>query len=338
MLGYAGWYTLDIYRNILFYLPLQQLFLIGPFIYLYTKSLSDPSFALEKKDVVHFIPALLYNAGMLVVFLNDQVLTTDYFFYADEKDMDLDPWYQWAGWFSMVCYLILSIRYYSTYQKTVYDAISFAEELLFRWIQHILFVFLGILFLRMLFFILNPEWGEFGRKFWYYLSFGILFNYIAFRGYLHSIQVEASQQAALFDRAQISSTFREINTTSQKQIESEIKDLPVLLERLEAYMQDQAAYENPTLTIAELANHLQTHSKAVSTIINSQFEMNFNDWVNKYRIEAVLQRFKQGQHKEQTILSVALDSGFNSKSTFNRAFKKHTGTTPIQFLKNHAEK
>ena len=334
MVGYAGWYEKQPYRNILFYLPLQQLLLLGPVVYIYTKSLLNPAYSLLKRDYLHFLPALLYNTGMFIVFLNDNLSLTEHYFYADGRDMDFDLWYQWAGWVSMFYYMVQSIQRYNHYQTLVLDSLSFAEELLYRWIQQFYFVFLSILVLRVLFFILNPEWGEFGSKFWYYLSFAILFNYVAFRGYLHSIQVEAGAKAHFFDRIKTNTVLHENHQSNRKPAEPAIKNMPILLEQLEQYILGEAAYKNSTLTVSEIAHHLGTHSKAVSTIINSQFNMNFNDWVNKHRVMAVLRMFDQGFHEEQTILSIALECGFNSKSTFNRAFKKHTGTTPIQYLKN----
>ena len=60
--------------------------------------------------------------------------------------------------------------------------------------------------------------------------------------------------------------------------------------------------------------------------------MNFNDFINYYRVEAVKECFKQKEHQTHTILSIALSCGFNSKTTFNRVFKRNTSLTPIQYL------
>ena len=62
--------------------------------------------------------------------------------------------------------------------------------------------------------------------------------------------------------------------------------------------------------------------------------MNFNDFINHYRIEAVKVKLREGEHQQTTLLGIAFDSGFNSKATFNRAFKKSTGTTPKNFIEN----
>ena len=60
--------------------------------------------------------------------------------------------------------------------------------------------------------------------------------------------------------------------------------------------------------------------------------MNFNDFINHYRIEAVKEKLKKGEHKTSTLLGIAFDCGFNSKATFNRAFKKSTTVSPKDYL------
>lgn len=98
-------------------------------------------------------------------------------------------------------------------------------------------------------------------------------------------------------------------------------------------MKDQSLYKIPTLTLEDLSRELNTSKEQISMIINQGFGMNFNDYVNTYRIEEIKKRFMNGEASKFTILGIALDSGFNSKTTFNRVFKKYTGFTPLQYLK-----
>ncbi len=109
------------------------------------------------------------------------------------------------------------------------------------------------------------------------------------------------------------------------------------LEKLEQVMQEARPYLNPGLSLSELAAQVQLPSHQLSKVINDGFEKNFFDYVNGYRIEAFKQRIRSGDHQERTILSLALEAGFNSKTAFNRAFKKHTGQTPREFLREQQE-
>ena len=82
-----------------------------------------------------------------------------------------------------------------------------------------------------------------------------------------------------------------------------------------------------------MAGDLNASPNLLSRIINTGFGLNFNDFINRYRVEAVKVSILQKQHERLTLLAIALASGFNSKTTFNRAFKKHTGMTPAQYIK-----
>ncbi|MEL7063563.1 MAG: AraC family transcriptional regulator, partial [Bacteroidota bacterium] len=174
MLGYAGWYSTNPYREFMFFFPFQQLFLIGPVFYFYILTLLNRDFKFVRWDWLHFFPALLYMLYSLIVFITDKLILDELYFYADNKDKDLDVWYQVAGLISMLFYLILSLRHYLSYRKLSLEEVSYADEISFKWIQYFTLALGIILILRILFFILNPEWGEFGRKFWYYLCFSIL--------------------------------------------------------------------------------------------------------------------------------------------------------------------
>ncbi|WP_299434487.1 AraC family transcriptional regulator [uncultured Aquimarina sp.] len=325
MLGYANWYSQKIYREILFFIPFQQLFLIGPVLYLYAQSLLDQSFRFSKNQWIHFIPALLYTGYSLIVFITDKLILSDYYFYADGRDKDFDLWYQIAGWLSMVFYLILSLQYYTKYKKIAFETVSFANSVLFKWIQHFFIAFLALLILRILYFILNPEWGEFGSKFWYYLCFSILFYFIALSGYSNTVKSSVPIRKLSPDTP---------NKPSNKQNsgESIIPNIENGKAALEKLMLLNKLYENPLLTLSDVATHMETHPKAISNLINQGFQMNFNDFVNHYRIEAVIEKMKSGEQNTKTLLGIALECGFNSKATFNRAFKKNTSLSPKEFL------
>ncbi len=104
-----------------------------------------------------------------------------------------------------------------------------------------------------------------------------------------------------------------------------------LKDKLTQLMEAKALYANPKLTLAELARHLGTNTFYVSKLINEGFEMSFTDYVNTYRVKAFVKEMENSS-KDQTFLYVALKMGFNSKSSFNRAFKKAMGKTPSDYF------
>lgn len=337
MLGYAGWYFKKGYREILFFIPFQQLFLIGPILFFYTQSLLNKTFKLSKKEFIHFVPAILYLIYTLVIFVTDELVLDEYYFYADGRDKDLAFWYQMAGLISMLFYLFMSLRYYNIYRNIVVQEVSFADTILFKWVNHYLIAFLVILILRVLFFILNPEWGNFGSKFWYYLCFSVLFFFIAINGFSNTVSATIAFKASLLENnpnlSSMNTNFKFSNGTNDG---LDILDIENWKSKILNLMEDDRVYTNPNLTLTDIANKLNTNRNIISGVINQGFEMNFNDFINSQRVDAVIEQLRLGQQNSVTLLGIALECGFNSKATFNRAFKKKTSLTPKEFLaKNH---
>jgi len=325
MLGYGGWYSIKAYREFLFFMPLQQLFLIGPVLYFYIRSLLDKGFVFHLKHLFHFAPAMLYMLYSAIVFVVDVWILDEFYFYADGRDKDLDFWCQLAGLFSMLFYLFLGLKNYRNYRKAIVQEVSFADAIAFKWTAHFMLAFGAILVLRVLFFILNPEWWEFGSKYWYYVCFSILSFYIGLSGYANSLRTGTSFDLHWEDRTD---TVEEVKNEGAHEIEEWKEKIMTLFE-------DENIYINADLTLSDVAKKLQTNRNIVSSAINREFGMNFNDFVNNRRAQAVIQKLEEGKHKNTTLLGIALECGFNSKSTFNRAFKKRTGATPIQYIKLH---
>ena len=103
-------------------------------------------------------------------------------------------------------------------------------------------------------------------------------------------------------------------------------------DKIESIIIQQKLYQDPELSLTEVAKKLQTNASIISKTINQGFQMNFNDYINHHRIESVKKAFAQGKHKKNTLLGIAYDCGFNSKATFNRAFKKNTGLSPKEYI------
>ncbi|WP_193755543.1 AraC family transcriptional regulator [Psychromonas sp. psych-6C06] len=108
--------------------------------------------------------------------------------------------------------------------------------------------------------------------------------------------------------------------------------LAEIAEQLEQIMA-QGIFSQSRLTLAQVSEKIDVPSHYVSQVINQFYQCNFFDYVNGHRLKSVKKQLKDEQYGHLTILEIALENGFNSKSTFNSAFKKHTGFTPSQFRK-----
>ncbi len=343
MFGYAGWYSKQYYRDFLFYVPFQQLFLLPPVLYFYIKTLLDKSFQFSTKDYIHFLPAAIYLIYSFIIFIVDKVILNEYYFYSDGKDKDFSFWYQVAGLFSLAFYLSRSLRTYNSYRIMTYNSVSFAESVMFKWAKRFLIAFLMLIIIRILFFMINPEWDEFGKKFWYYVSFSVLFYYVSISGYTNSILSATSfKDSTINPNADLKLEADNISETefinNTKEEKNKVQDLDMWKEKIETLMCNNKMYENPQLVISDISSKLGTHSKKVSQVINQGFNMNFNDFINHYRITHFLQKIQGGEHNIQTFLSIAFECGFNSKSTFNRAFKRATSLNPKEYIEKYYKK
>jgi AraC-like DNA-binding protein len=106
-----------------------------------------------------------------------------------------------------------------------------------------------------------------------------------------------------------------------------------LFNRLLEFMKTQKPYLEPNLSLKELSEMIGESPKNISQVINEKQNRNFNDFVNTFRIEESILFLKDKEMQRKTILEVLYASGFNSKSSFNLVFKKHTGYTPVGYRK-----
>lgn len=329
MLGHAGWYQLPGYRDFLFYIPFHQYFLFGPAMLFLTRSLTQRDWRLDRRGGIHFIPALLYLAYSLTIAIGDNLIWESYHFYADEMDKDFKPWYQVLGLSSMVVYAAFCIKEYKEYKTQIFQTLSYADNLTMHWLQNFLFALILLILFRALFILIFPSIGDWGFKWWYYLLLGSISCYIGFSGYTYSIrQNELSNYPIPSPIIRDKST--PISLTSTEQQERFV--------HLQQLMEEQAYYQNPKLSLYQLAQYAGTNTSVLSRIINEEGKMNFNDFVNAYRIKAVKQALQTKRDTVMTLEGLALEAGFNSKSTFLRAFKKSEGMTPSQYKRSLQDK
>ena len=98
-------------------------------------------------------------------------------------------------------------------------------------------------------------------------------------------------------------------------------------------MEERKLFRNPELKLELLASELDINTHQLSRLLNERLQKSFNDYVNEYRIKDFIARLGDRDFQHYSMLGLATESGFKSKSTFNSSFKKHTGKTPTQFRK-----
>ena len=97
------------------------------------------------------------------------------------------------------------------------------------------------------------------------------------------------------------------------------------------FMKSNRPYLDSDLTLPKLAEDLNVSTHHLSQVINEMHDKNFFNFINKYRVEEVKRKIQDPKYQNYSLLGIAYESGFNSKSAFNRVFKNLTGITPSQF-------
>ncbi len=136
----------------------------------------------------------------------------------------------------------------------------------------------------------------------------------------------------LYGNLQLSPVFLEARTDTSKLTPDERHTYQ---DELDQAMEEEELYLDTNLSLKKLADHIGLHANNLSWLLNEHIGKNFNEYVNSYRLEAFKTKALNPEYQHITLLGLAYESGFNSKSVFNQFFKASTGTTPRQWLKQN---
>lgn len=305
-------------------------FFYGPMLYLYVKYSIRGDHRLRRTDYLHFLP----------VVLSYMYLTRFYFFYtAEEKKLVdrgvIDDFSTFSNILvvafivSAIAYAIFSYRLLNRYKRLIEDNFSNTERINLNWLKGFIWGVV-IIFITVTIVLVSRDVLEvpypFNPEFIFYsmIVFAILsLGYFGIRHeniFTDHVVIKTDQK--LKGTYKSSSLKEDMATDKHKS----------LLELMNA----EKPYLEPDLTLNTLADRLEISPHHLSQIINQFENQNFNDFVNKYRVEEFIDRAAKNRH--YSFLALALDSGFNSKSTFNAVFRKHKGATPSQFMTAQQEK
>jgi AraC-like DNA-binding protein len=347
MLGFGG---IEILWRQLEFVPRDLGLLIGPLIYFYLCSQFDASFQLQRRHLWHALPFLIHTAYHMAVFAQGAT-----FVQAWERDVhgplrigDVEYVFMLGQQF---WYLYRSFRLYRNYRHWIKNQFSETDSISFRWYRNFLLA-LAITMVFSLFMALLDMWLNlsFWQDWWGNLVCVALIYYVSIEGYaqaqparklnynpadsdqrLPGIVGAVADTAAVQGSLAVAGSLTDVPTPLPRHVPDSLPDLPDRLTELLTYMDTEKPYLDPDLSLPDLARRLRTNPVVLSAVINAGAGRNFNDFVNEYRVEAFKQQVRDPANAHLSFLGLALDCGFNSKATFNRAFKKFTGTSPKAF-------
>lgn len=229
------------------------------------------------------------------------------------------------GSVSQIIYLSLAIHLVGRYHRAIGQTCSNTRELSINWVTRILVIFLIMMLQDLIRLNVQPYAPVDLLNFWYFISTSI---YCALTAYLVVMAVRSPQ---VFDQLK---EFELIATDSTKNT-SEIDSTAIaIFQEVDALICSRELYKQARLSLRDLSTTTGLHEKDLSWAINQGSQKNFSEYINQLRVKAACMHLTSTQ--PNSLLDVAFAVGFNSKSTFNIAFKKHTGLTPSQFFKKNA--
>jgi YesN/AraC family two-component response regulator len=108
----------------------------------------------------------------------------------------------------------------------------------------------------------------------------------------------------------------------------------IIIKKLEEFIEQESPYLNPDLSLRLLAELIEIHPNQLSWLLNKKINKNFNEFINHYRVSHFKTLALDTSNSHISLIGLAYESGFNSKTTFNTYFKKETGFTPSEFIKS----
>ncbi len=303
----------------------------GPLLYLFTQSVAYKNYKIQKKSSVHFIPFLIAVCVVIGLFLfvdaNSISQTTNQI---NNRKIPLH--------FRFGELLILGHIFYYLFKskQEIKTVIGKAKELYstfnndnFRLLRFILNSFI-ILFLLSLFHSIVRFVGVQTGLIITLLSL-ILFMFY----FINSILLKLLNQSSNESGAITQNDFKKKEKYAGSNLSQ--ANLKAFMNTLANHMNENERFLDSELSINDLSAELDIPSKILSQVINEGYACNFFDFVNGFRVEEAKSLLKNQSDKKLTIQEIMYDSGFNSKSSFNTAFKKFTNLTPTQF-KNSLQK
>lgn len=299
-----------------------------PLFYLFVLAVCYSDFRLKWKHLVHLLPFLLIN----LVFIPRIYLSTNIdkdSFAATLNQMPEIYLIQILIEFQYVFYIVSVFLILKKYREIYLENYADSSTATYKWLFQITCVFLiahSIVALknvlrysgfREIFLWTNVLVGAIALLITCWFIMKALNHPELFRGVNSKLQLAKDILPAVEEK------------TESKDVQDDA--ISSQISTLKQYMAEKEPFLDPSLTIQELANQIDIPVRELSVLINHHMDQHFFDFVNEYRIQKAMGILKDQARSQLTVLEILYEVGFNSKSSFNTSFKKHTNLTPTAY-------
>lgn len=303
---------------------------MGPLLFLYIKSLFTTKKDLDRKYGFHLVLPILYllliSVPILFNALNGRVLHNYVAFLHGSLAFQL-----LVAQLYLMAYLSYSLYLFLSYQNRYQLIFSPFKKQDFLWIRNLILGILGTSFIYFCTIIIELIFDFKLNSYSYMFSLFLVTLLLTYLGYHGFNQSKIFIGEANLDVRSKAKDHRKKSYQISRLTSEEVEDLK---KRLYAVFKNDRPYLDENLTLKKTADLLQISDKKLSELLNNYLKTSFYDFVNSYRIDAVKERLHSKDALRYTLMAIAYDCGFTSKTSFYRAFKKSTGYSPATYRKN----
>jgi len=302
--------------RILTVLPIVWYSIIPPVFSLFIKYITDTNYRIKRLDLILFLPFIIdifFQTFELFSYLSGNPVGRSFKIASHNI-------FESIAVILTIILLINSIRALSNYEESLYNQFAEINDKSLKWMKNTLIAgfALAIVWLFTAYLDFLPQQNTLIANRLNWIGLSIMIYWIGF---------------GMLIRQEIF-----IKDTIIYNSEREFEEIPKQSEKTDNYykkllgiMDEDQLYKDPNLNMDQLSQAVGLSKSYLSQIINKREERNFFEFINAYRIEEVKKKFKDTSYDHYSILGIALEAGFKSKSTFNLVFKKSTGLTPSQY-------
>lgn len=292
-------------------------FMLGPLFYYYVRSSVTREFKLKYFDLIHLVPSIICFITILPFYLKSgsEKLAM---YNLPGPELHLTPsraFYYGLIWLSAVLYCLQSYRLIIA-KLNPPDQRNFRRvKARLRWLKKYtltFMVFLGVFLIAQLIFIFTD----------YYQYEVVLITKLSSTALIHVAGYWAIKESRIISNEETRKSGLFIDGENSSMYKKKIIFL----------LEDEKCYLKPELSSDYFCEKLGLNHMYFSQLINNEFKCSFTQLVNSYRIEAAKKLIQNREHHKLNMLGIAMEAGFQTKNTFTRAFKKHTGKTPSEYM------
>ncbi len=300
-------------------------FTYGPLLFLYVKFMTNPGRKFNWLALIHFIPFLVFFT-VSVIFRDKAILKDLGSFFVPDRFISLRIVYSVTFFFSVTIYSILTFIEIKKHQDNLKNLVSYTSGVItLNWLKIVSISFYVAYFVLFILGGLNMIGN--------YIPFDpyfVIFGFIALFSFVYSFY--GIKQPVIFGE-ELKTDVDDDKKETEKYAKSGLKEVQAkdYLKKLVKYVEEKKPYLDRDLSIHQLSVMTGIPRHYITQILNEYHKKNFFLFINEYRVKEVIERFKDPKYNFYTILAIAFDAGFNSKTTFNSIFKSLTGHTPSEY-------